>query len=354
MKLTRTYTLKLYGNFHKMEAVRYTTSRYKLYLQSFTNYFYFHPWVDHTSTKGMGLAANQAQKEAKGIIKAGTEAFKATGHKFNLPEIKEDVCPAKIQKNKVSSFDYWAMIPDPLGDTKSIYIPALSHRKLNDKIRNNWKLSDYCELFQKESKWYVRVFVTKEVQTPEVESKSLGIDVGIKHVSARSDGYLGPNLGKIINKEKKAQAERSRQHHKKKSFKTLVKQQLNVEVNRALTRCKYDGLSLVVENPKILANLTRCSNRWARSYFANRATVRAIEEGVWITYVHPAYTSITCSKCGIIDKQSRVNQCTFKCTSCKSEFNADLNAAKNIALKGQERLIHGGLVDKAPVNLKGD
>jgi hypothetical protein len=50
---------------------------------------------------------------------------------------------------------------------------------------------------------------------------------------------------------------------------------------------------------------------------------------------------------GLIDKQSRVNQSEFICTGCGNTVNADLNAAFNIALKGQERLKL--LADKTPV-----
>ena len=153
----------------------------------------------------------------------------------------------------------------------------------------------------------------------------------------------------VLKIEKLKQSERYRQHHRKKTFKTLVKQQLDREVNLSLARCKNDSLNLVVENPKTLANL-RSLHRWARSYFANRATERALEEDVYTIWIHPAYTSITCFKCGHIDKRSRVNQSLFKCTECGNTLNADVNAAFNITLKGQERLAKQ--VDKAPVNIE--
>ena len=79
-------------------------------------------------------------------------------------------------------------------------------------------------------------------------------------------------------------------------------------------------------------------DRWARSYFARQASIRAIEYGVFVQWIHPAFTSITCSHCGTIDKQSRANRGKFICTSCSQEFHADINAARNIARKGQERI----------------
>lgn len=47
--------------------------------------------------------------------------------------------------------------------------------------------------------------------------------------------------------------------------------------------------------------------------------------------VNPAYTSQTCSRCGIVDREARENQAAFRCRSCGHAANADVNAALNIA-----------------------
>jgi transposase len=49
-----------------------------------------------------------------------------------------------------------------------------------------------------------------------------------------------------------------------------------------------------------------------------------------ISFVHPCYTSITCPKCGCIDKSNRKTQEIFKCVECNFTDNADVNAANNI------------------------
>ena len=46
--------------------------------------------------------------------------------------------------------------------------------------------------------------------------------------------------------------------------------------------------------------------------------------------VPAAYTSQTCSACGVIDADSRRTQASFKCVACGHAQNADLNAARNI------------------------
>ncbi len=50
--------------------------------------------------------------------------------------------------------------------------------------------------------------------------------------------------------------------------------------------------------------------------------------------IHPAYTSVTCSKCGHKDKANRQSQALFICTKCGHKENADVNASSMVAGKG--------------------
>ena len=47
--------------------------------------------------------------------------------------------------------------------------------------------------------------------------------------------------------------------------------------------------------------------------------------------VKAAYTSLRCSDCGWIDKNSRKSQAEFVCSNCGFSLNADHNAARNVA-----------------------
>ena len=350
MNLTRSYQLQIEPNFHKLEDLRYASSRYMLYLQHFVTQLYYAS-VRFFSTKGMGSLANQAQKQAMGIIAGEKERIKEVGGKSNCPQVRFNACPGVIQESKGTVYDYWIRLTSQWKN--KILIPAKSHRKLNDKLRNGWDLSNHCEFFKaKNDKWYAKVFVTKLYIKASPKTETLGVDVGIKRGVCRSDNYVGRNLYDIIKIEKEAQAERSRQGYKKKNFKTKLKQQLDVEVNGCFTRCKNLSTNLAVENPKILANLKlRKLNRWARSYFANRIIIRAKELGVFIATINPAYTSITCSNCGHTDKQSRVNRDIFICVGCGYTLHADLNASVNIAQKGQEKVNKYYTPVKAPIEL---
>jgi transcription elongation factor Elf1 len=334
--ITRTLHLQVLPNAGKLEDLRYSASRFVLYTQHWLTQLFFNHHVKHLSTSGMGQLANQAQHRAIGILKAQREAAKETGQKSNCPQIGFTACPATIEKTHGTTFDYWVSFETQFAK-KRVRIPAKSHKRLNRFLKKGWLLNPTCDLVkQKNGAWQVRVFVQKEAPAAEANPVCLGVDVGIKNSVSRSDGYLGAGLSRIIKRTKLQDAERRRQGHAVVRPKTRVKQRLDVEARRAVARCKRDGLSLAVENPKRLANLRSGTlHGWARSYFARRAAMIAEEEGIWITHVNPAYTSLTCQSCGYRDKRNRVKQ-TFECVSCGSKAHADINAARAIARKGSE------------------
>jgi putative transposase len=65
--------------------------------------------------------------------------------------------------------------------------------------------------------------------------------------------------------------------------------------------------------------------------------------------VKPAFTSQRCSACGHVDAESRENQARFVCTACGFAGNADVNAARNIAV-GHAVTARGGDGVTRPVN----
>jgi len=282
-KCTRSYKLKIEANFNKLEEVRYNARNHSLYLQHFVTQLYFSD-KKHLSTFGMGTLANQAQKTAMGILAAHRAATKETGNKSNIPQIKFLSAPAKIFKSKNTKFDYWIKLSSQWKNIP-IEIPAKSQSSLNKALKNNWELSERCELVQeKNGSWYCKVYVTRKKPNVVIQKETIGIDVGLKHSVSRSDNYLGKNLRPIIKKQKQQHASRQKQKIKNKASKlsqakTAVKQFLDREVNLIIRRSLKLGYNISIEDPKVLANLsTGRLQGWARCYFANRLQIRATEE----------------------------------------------------------------------------
>lgn len=334
-QISRAFKLSCYPNTGKQESIRYTYEKHLYYVQVFLTQLFYHPSVKFFSTKGFGQLANQSQHRANAILKAARASARETGNKLSCPQVKKIGCPAIIEKSE-NSFDYWVSVEDQFSKRR-IRFPVRSHKRLNGFLKNGYALCDSAELVcDKNGKFYVRVFAQKEVKKAKIQKESLGVDVGLTHCVSRSDGYLGVSAKRILKKARDRDAERRTQSHQRSIKHSSFKQQLDIEAKRAIARCKRRKLNLIVESPKVLANL-KPSLQWARSYFANRCHTLGQESEIYVWDQNPAYTSQTCYRCGYRHKQNRVKS-KFKCLGCGSSTHADINASRVIALKGSTNL----------------
>lgn len=74
---------------------------------------------------------------------------------------------------------------------------------------------------------------------------------------------------------------------------------------------------------------------WPYGMLQEQITYKAKAAQVPVTTVDPEYTSLTCRKCGVINKQSRKG-IEFDCVNCGYQVNADVNAAMNLAAMGDD------------------
>lgn len=342
MKVNRAYKLPLYGNKTKTDTALYTRSRFLMFAEHFMGKLYFNG-NKYISTVGMGKLAHRAQKKCSGTVR-GLHALGKTGVKTNVPYKPNLGFHGVIRKAKKGKFDYWVTVPNLWTKCGVVALPAKSHKALNLAIKNGWIMSENCEVKTIGGKLYVLVFLSKQKPQAIKPTNLLGCDVGIKHSVVSSDGYLGRGLSRLIKLNKRRMAERSRQGHKISSkARTCIKQVLDKEAKIILRRSQNNLACIAVESPKRLANL-RCGSLqgWARSYFANRLHVLGNENGVQVLDINPYQTSQTCSKCGAVDKESRVTRDAFCCTSCGFAEHADKNAAVVIAQKGAQMLAKAG------------
>ena len=96
-----------------------------------------------------------------------------------------------------------------------------------------------------------------------------------------------------------------------------------------------------LENPgqgvtiKSAANRSMLEQTWGE--FAQILTYKAEGAGLSVVRVDPAYTSLTCSRCGVAkfdaSAQER-NRIRFRCPDCGNDLNRSVNAAKNILVRG--------------------
>ena len=93
-----------------------------------------------------------------------------------------------------------------------------------------------------------------------------------------------------------------------------------------------EDLSYIRERLDYGKFMNRRLHAWAFARLQGRIEDKALEAGIPVEYVKPAYTSQTCHACGHIGR--RDEQAEFRCTNDEchiSTFQADINAAANIA-----------------------
>ena len=96
-----------------------------------------------------------------------------------------------------------------------------------------------------------------------------------------------------------------------------------------------------LENPgqgvtvKAAINRSMLDQTWGE--FAQLLTYKAEGAGVSLVRVDPAYTSLTCSRCGVAKFDASIeerNRIRFRCPDCGNDLNRSVNAAKNILARG--------------------
>jgi len=100
-------------------------------------------------------------------------------------------------------------------------------------------------------------------------------------------------------------------------------------------------------NVRQKAGLNRGILRSGWGLFAQRLEHKAPGR---VEKINPAFTSQTCSACGVTDREARESQAVFRCRSCGYTGNADINAARNIAAGGRPVAARGGPGLPGPVN----
>ena len=93
-----------------------------------------------------------------------------------------------------------------------------------------------------------------------------------------------------------------------------------------------EGLSYIRERLDYGKYMNRRLHSWAFGRLTGRIGDKALDDGIPVRFVSPAYTSQTCHACGHLG--SRSSQAEFQCANSEcwvSEYQADINAAANIA-----------------------
>lgn len=224
-------------------------------------------------------------------------------------------------------------------------IPIKHHR--HSKQFRTWNRKKTIKLYKDEAKnQFYFIFTHEREEAPKVPiTKILGIDQGYKKLISTSDHkHYGKELYDLYQKI-------STRKQGSKGFKRTLRER-DLLKNQACNKLVDDNKDLsvlVMENLKRVKHRTKVDKRlstklmnklqrWTYSKVVNKLEMLSETKCFRIIKVPPAYTSQTCSCCGVVDKKSRNGE-SYTCTTCNFSLDADINASLNILRIGMGELL---------------
>jgi putative transposase len=215
-------------------------------------------------------------------------------------------------------------------------------------------------LFNKDGRFFLNLVLEKEAKLPRWEECEtiIGVDIGINYVAGCS--ALLSN-GKLTNPvffkggEWRHLCDRKRKITRSKEFKHLTRKQheiLHTVSKRIVEYAKQFSKPIIVmerlnyfKNNSWNKRFNFLLGNWARRKLQFMIEYKAKWEGIPVVYVNPAYTSLYCHYCGSKGKREGL---VFECPNCGRTYNADANAAMNLAKRFRQ------LLDNAAKRMTGE
>jgi putative transposase len=209
--------------------------------------------------------------------------------------------------------------------------------------------------------WHVAFAVIPEPVAPPCTGEVVGVDRGVTITAALSDGrrlncpQLSVKERARIRKHERRAARAPMGSEQKMAEYAKVARLKAREANRRKDWCEKTSTMLarsygLVRFEKLhITNMTRSAQGTVERPGKNVAQKAGLNRGIlaqgWgllrrrtehkapgrVEDVPAPYTSLRCSACGWIDKNSRKSQAEFECESCGFTCNADTNASINVA-----------------------
>jgi putative transposase len=283
-----------------------------------------HSQVLQDVAKRLDKAFQAFFRRVKAGEKPGYPRFKSVGRydSFTYPQGGYSLNGSKLKLSKI-------------GDVK-----IKLHRQPQGKVKT-------CTIIVKNGKYYACLSCEVEsVQLPSC-SRSVGVDLGVKHLAITSDGefydhpkFLRESEGKMRRKQRVVSRRKKGSHRRRKAIRELSKLHEYIanqrkdyahKVSRKLVN-KYGLIAFenlntqgMVKNHHLAKSIVDASWNQLVTFTAYKAE----EAGRGVVLVDPKNTSQLCSNCGEMVPK-KLSERTHHCEHCGYVQDRDINAAKNI------------------------
>ena len=307
-------------------------------------------WIKEVSSKSVKQAMIYGEKAFKNFFKglSGFPVFKKKG--------KNEIGAYFVKDNKKDFEFYRHKIKIPTLKFVRVkeygYIPKNANIKSGtiSKVADRYFLSLVME-------------VDDIVKTENKNIKGLGVDLGIKDTAVCSDGRIFKNINKtkkvkkLKKKIKREQRKMARSIEYSKSNKIKLKECKNFNKKKLKMQRLFYRLNCIRYdyNNKMVDEITRTKLKYitiedlkVSNMMKNKHLSKAIQEqnfysirtklmnkckerNIELRLVDTFYpSSKTCSCCGSIKKDLKLNNRIYKCSNCGLEIDRDYNASINL------------------------
>jgi IS605 OrfB family transposase len=208
-----------------------------------------------------------------------------------------------------------------------------------------------ADLVLKAGVFYLYVTVDTPEPPPGEPDDYLGLDLGIVHLVADSDGvaYTGKAVerNRRIHTHRKANLQRKGTKATRRKLRQIggtqarYQRDTNHVISKAVVRnAKDTGRGIALEDLTGIRERTTVSRRqrarhgnWGFHQLRSFIEYKAKAGGVRVVTVDPRNTSRTCPDCGHCDKANRSTRDRFCCQACGLAAPADTIAARNIRVR---------------------
>ena len=244
-----------------------------------------------------------------------------------------------------------------------LYVPKVGWLAIRRKGGNPYPDGEPVQVVVRRvaRRWYATVCYKVALTQPADDGKAVGVDMNVRQIAdSTGEIYRSPDLAVLEARHKRHQRSLAR---KRKGSRRREKQRWRAaRAARRLANARKNwqhhvskrvagkAHTVVIEDLKT-KNMTRSAkgtkDNPGKNVRAKAGLNREIRKTGWsslrqkieykagsVIAVNPAYTSQTCSECGVVDADSRRTQASFVCVVCGHAQNADLNAACNILASG--------------------
>jgi IS605 OrfB family transposase len=266
---------------------------------------------------------------------------------INITNGKFKICPGKLKKNSLFKMG-----------------------KRNTKKYNNLVIKNNCDLLKINNNYYINVTVPIKNNKIKNMNKCCGVDPGVRtfatvyspnneNIYEYDQTKLSTKLNKLNDKINLLKSFRIKRKDKYKLYNILtnkkkrVKKEKFIKIESKKTNLVNElhwlTINNLIKNNDIIFYgdikshdivkggknriLNRNFNDLKFYIFKQRLKYKAIKNGKIVYLINESYTSQGCSTCGNLDKKLGSSK-IYDCKICKLKTGRDVNASKNIYMKG--------------------